>query len=373
MAVDHGIVVEYEAAAQAPAAVTRTVAAVVGTGTAGGPSAALATPVAVGSLAAATAAFGTAGTLIDFCTNFYALASGTVVGIRYNHALTGNDLAAAVTAAIAALRTVDAVTGYAPTIILAPGLTFDSTDAGVANANTTLLKTIAAELRAIAIADAGYASRAVVKTYAGNNGGPRLLIVAQTVTTGEVASLHGSSYFAAAMARNDAEHGVRASLSNRPLPGLTSVTPVYGFDYRRAGNEADDLDNSDVTTIVRTRNGYRAWGYRATYAPSTDDRRYLQVQRVVDEVELNAVLIAQDMVDAGITDDFPAGVAANVQAYLDTLLLRGDLNGATCEPDEARNTPTALRAGHVSVQLALVPVPSAQLIRLTIQLPAPAG
>ena len=124
--------------------------------------------------------------------------------------LSGAALTTAITEAIGALRTAEAVTGQRPTIILAPGTTYVSTDGGLANANTTLLATIADELGAetIAIADAIYSDIADTVTYAGNNGANQLWIVGQTIQTGEVAALHGSSFGAAAIARNDSENGI---------------------------------------------------------------------------------------------------------------------------------------------------------------------
>ena len=325
----------------------------------------------VGSLDAAETVFGTAGSLSDFFTNFFGLASGFVVGVRYDDTLSGAALTTAITAAIGALRTAEAVTGQKPTILLAPGLTYVSTDAGIANANTTLLATIAAELDAIAIADAAYSDIADTVTYAGNNGANRLWIVGQTVETGEVAALNGSSYGAAAIARNDSENGAADSLSNRALTGITSVTPSLSFSYRRAGTQAAQFDAVDVGSFVRHRGRFRAWGFRCTYDTATDARRFLNIQRVVDTVETESVNIAQDMVDRGVTADFPGNLAANIQNYLDGLVATGALVSGSAEADRAANTATALAAGRVTIILTIQPVAVAELVSLTVQLLGP--
>ena len=371
MAIDHGVLVDFQDAPLPPAPVSETVIGVVGTGSAGSPTSTLGVPSLVGSLDASETVFGTAGTLADFFTNFYSLASGFVVGVRYDGTLTGSALTDAITEAIEALRTGEAVTGQKPTILLAPGTTYLSTDGGLANANTTLLATIAAELDAIAIADAAYSDIADTVTYAGNNGADRLWIIGQTVETGSVAALNGSSYAAAAIARNDSENGAADSISNRALIGITSVTPSLSFSYRLAGTQAGQFDAVDVGSFVRHRGRFRVWGFRCTYATLTDARRFLNIQRVIDTVETAAVNIAQDMVDRGVTSDFPGNLAANIQAYLDGLVATGALIAGAAESDRAANTPTSLAAGRVTIILTIQPVAVAELVSLTVQLLGP--
>ena len=89
MAIDHGVLVSFQDAPLPPAPVSQTVIGVVGTGSAGSPTSTLGVPALVGSLDAAETVFGTAGTLADFFTNFFALASGFVVGVRYDGTLSG--------------------------------------------------------------------------------------------------------------------------------------------------------------------------------------------------------------------------------------------------------------------------------------------
>ena len=264
------------------------------------------------------------------------------------------------------------MTGQRPTIILAPGTTYVSTDGGLANANTTLLATIAGELDAIAIADAAYSDIADTVTYAGNNGADRLWIVGQTVQTGEVAALNGSSYGAAAIARNDSENGIVDSLSNRALTGITSVTPTLSFSYRQAGTQADQFDAVDVGSFVRHRGRFRAWGFRCTYDTATDARRFLNIQRIIDAVETATVDIAQDMVDRGVTADFPGNLAANIQAYLDGLVATGALVAGTAAADRVANTRRqAWRLAGVTIILNIQPVAVAELVSLTVQLLGP--
>ena len=248
-----------------------------------------------------------------------------------------------------------------------------STDGGLANANTTLLATIADELGAetIAIADAIYSDIADTVTYAGNNGANQLWIVGQTIQTGEVAALHGSSYGAAAIARNDSENGISDSLSNRAMTGIVSVTPTLTFSYRMAGTQADQLDAVNVGSFVRHRGRFRVWGFRCTYDTATDARRFLNIQRVIGAVETAAVDIAQDMVDRGVTADFPGNLAANIQAYLDGLVATGALVAGTAAADRVANTPTSLAAGRVTIILNIQPVAVAELVSLTVQLLGP--
>ena len=98
--VTRGIDVTFGEIAQAPPAESPTVIGLVGDGTAGSPTVALRTPVAVHSLEEAIIQFGTVGTLIDACRAIYALTSVWVVGVRYDSTQTGADLSSAVTDAI---------------------------------------------------------------------------------------------------------------------------------------------------------------------------------------------------------------------------------------------------------------------------------
>ena len=362
-----GISVAFGDIAQTPPPTSPTVIGLVGDGTAGSPVAALATPVAVSNRADAETQFGTAGTLIDACRSIFAITSVWVIGVRYDSTLTGADLSGAVTDAINALLRSEVVTGFHPTLIAAPELSYDARDDGAANSNATLMNTVAESLGAYAVVDAANSDIATAKTWSTNNGAPRLIAIPQTVTTPDTDDLPGSSFLVGAIAANDAENGVRDSISNRVLLNIVSVKPTYTFSYIDSTSEAVDLDtDAALTTVVRTQGAWRAWGGQTSYGSLTDLRRFANIGRVIDQIEDRVVLIAQRMVDRGIRFDFVNRLVSNVQDYLDVLVAGGDLSSGVASPDPVQNTPESLAQGRVYLQLQIQPVPNASLITLTI-------
>ena len=369
MTQQHGISVTFGAVARGTPVDSTTVIGIVGDGTAGAPASVLAEPVAVRTLEDAETQFGSAGSLIDACKTIFALTSVWVVGIRYDSTISAPaDLVTAIAAAVNALLIAEAATGHAPTLIGAPGLTFEGRDDPAANAVATLLNTVAGRLGAYAVVDASNDTVANVKLWSDNNGAARLIPIPQAVTTPEVTDLPGSAYILGAIAVNDADNGIRDSISNRVLSHIVSVSPEYSFSYTDASSEAADLDTDDLTTIVRHSGAWRAWGGKTKYGSTTDLRRYANIGRVFDRIEERIVDIAQHMLGRGIRNDFINRLVSNVQDYLDSLVASGDVASGVALPDESQNTQANLNAGKVYLTLQVQPVPNAALITLTIEI-----
>ena len=285
MTLTHGVDFSLEAPAPLVPQPADTVLGVIGTGTGVAGSGDLANysePVAVNNLADAETAFGL-GSIYDHVQIAQTIVRGGIWVVCIRHDEAAADAAVERAENLAALRTSDNGTGYRPTLIAAPGLTRNAMDDGAANDFATGLITAAEIMGAYAIIDTDVASRAIAKTYAGNNGGRRGRMIFQRVNTPEKALLPGSSYLAAAMARNDRRNGIQDDISNRAMRNITSVTPAESFSYRSSATGAGDLDASNITALVRYRGVWLAWGNTTNTATATDPLKNIGFGRVVDE------------------------------------------------------------------------------------------
>ena len=425
----HGIDVEFGAVAPSPPAESPTVIGVVGTGTAGSPLADTEVPTAVHNMDAAETQFGTEGSIFSACQAIFAQASVWVVGVRYDHTLSGipsgsafptnpapqdgdrfrfsaaatglsnardddgttittaaigdvfrfngtnwikqdgpSDTSTSITNCINALRNAETITGHKPTLLIAPGLTYDALNDGSANTNVAHLASVAESLKAYVIADTANSTIAVAKAWSTANGGNRVLPFPQQVVIPESSpdSIPMSGYMAGAIARNDGLHGVRDSISNRNLTHIVSVSPVYSFSYEDPATEAADLDSANLSVVVRSEGAWLAWGGTTKYTPATDPRADVNIGRIFDGITTRAVRIARHMLGRGIRNDFVNRLVSNVQDYLDTLVTNGDLTSAVVEPDVVRNTDANIRRGRVYLKVTARPTPNAKLITLTI-------
>ena len=378
MTLTHGVITRIQAPETPELARTSTVIGIVGTGTSGSPAADVGVPVSVRKLSEATAQFGTAGTIIDACKHIYAVSNPVIVGIRYNHSLTSTGLVTAITAAIKALSNAEGVTGFRPSVILAPGLTANTSNADTANAFATLLETISVSLPAIGISDAildftknADALVTEAKAWKVNNTGTRVLVMAQEIETPQVAKLPGSSFLAGAIAANDLQNGVQDSISNRVIGNIVSVTPNLTFSYTDINTQAQDLDSVDITTLVRKRGLWRAWGGQTTYASATDIRRFMGVVRISDAIDEDVERVAIGLVDRGLNDNFIDRWVQGVNEILRSRVLSGHVISAFAESDSVNNTRVNLIAGRPYINTIIEPIPGAELLTNTrsFQLP----
>ena len=429
MTLQHGVNVNIGLVAAPPPIDSPTVIGIVGTGTAGSPTAALNTPVAVHSLNDAREAFGSAGTLYEACRYIFQVTTIFVVGVRFNHELTNpvfvtalpaasgatlNDFVEftaaatgladakdaadqdvttasigdqfvfdgtdwilqtsdrsrrfAVSAAMDALARSETATGHKPTLIAVPAETYNANDDGTANTIAAKAASIANTLDAIAWVDAANDSLAISQAWDAANGAPRLVGIPQRFITPEQANLSGAVFFAGQQAALDAEVGsVREGLDNKVLIHLSGVSPSYTFSYRHPSEAAVLTDDGGLMVAVRHEGVWRAWGGRVRFG-SDDPRANYATQRILDNIENHIVDIVVTMIGSGVRAAFISRAVRAVQDYLDGRVAAGDITSATCTPDPTQNTPANLAAGRVYLDVDVQTTPQARLITLNLQI-----
>ena len=341
--------------------VSRAVVGIVGssTGSAGNHM-----PVAVNNLPSALVAFG-AGTIYDFCVEAFKQVNLWIVGVAFDST---NSTPAARTAslveAIAALRT-SALTGYKPNVLIAPRETYVSATSGAASAGASALKSLAEPMRAIVIADATPSTVALATAWNVANGGPRTLAIAQSIGTPEIpltitsgafnleSGLPGSSFLAAALARNDSLYGVFDSFSNREVIGAVNVVPVRSFEYTDPTATALILRTSRISSIVRDLEGtWLTVGGTMKHPDPSSPFRYVGVQRSVDAIEAHVIILAKRRWNRNQRSNFIPDLLSEVQNYLD-LLVNGGILASALAVSGAQNTEAARSAGLAYVSLTL--------------------
>ena len=325
-------------------------------------------PVAVNSLSDALAAFRN-GTIYDACEIAFSLANVYVVGVKFDseNAVTA-DRNASLVNAIDAFRRAASVTGKKPTILIAPGETYLPPTGGtgtpptplvyagsaVTNGSPAKIETVAASLKAIGILDASPSTNVIAQAWSIANGKKRCLAIPQMITTPDKTNLPGSSFLAAALARNDALYGVNDSFSNRDLIGITLVSPTRSFEYTDQTTDALVLRTSKLSSVIRDFNGiWRVIGGILGGVTGNDPFRYIGVQRMVDIIESEIINLAVNRWNRNQRANFITRLVSDVQEYLDLLVGGGALIFALCAPDPIQNTATARSAGLVYLYVTL--------------------
>ena len=337
----------------------------VGTVTKGASAAANKTPVAVRNVAEAEAQFGTAGTLISTIKEIYALASCVVVGIKYDHSLLGNDLATEIDNAIDRLKAASA-TGFAPTIVGAPGITFVADNDGSASPVAVKLAEVAEVMGAYAIMDSADSTVAVAKNWQASNGGPRTVGVPQMPTSSR-GKTSGSGFLMGLIAKNDAENGVKDSFSNRSVPSIVSVDPMYTFSFTDGTTEAQDLAANHLTVFVREGTEWIAFGGTTAFADADDPRRFVNAGRTFDRILLEMKSIGRSFIGRQLTQERVGRIITRIQSYLNTLVANEDILAGTVAADAVKNTAANLNAGKLSVLLSVDFVANIEQLNIAVE------
>ena len=358
----HGIEFDVASARTAAVPISNTVAGVIGdgTGTAGdGDLSAYDTPQLVTTVTEATTLFG-AGTIVNTVENLLALSNTQIVCVRWNEDTGTID---EFKSATAAMETAEEVTQYRPRLIAAPGVARNSANNGGVNTFATELQRLAEAMMAYCITDTDNASLAAAVAYGTNNGASRLRLIYQQINNPVASPVDGSSYILGAMIRNDASYGIQDDISNRELAYITSVTPNISFNYISSVTQAGQLDAVHITSIVRPRGVWRAWGNTTKTGSPDDIRRFIGYSRVVDKVQESIVEGSQLLIDRGITYDFPQRVCRISDNIFSTMKEEGELISGRCNADDERNTADSIAAGNLYVNLIINGIPVARRLR----------
>lgn len=158
-----------------------------------------------------------------------------------------------------ALLAAESVTGVKPRILGVPGL--DTKEVAVA------LASVCQKLRAFGYISAwGCKTISEVKAYRQNFSQRELMVIwpdflAWDTVTSTTATAYATARALGLRAKIDQEQGWHKTLSNVGVNGVTGISASVFWDLQESGTDADLLNESGVTTLIR-RDGFRFWGNR---------------------------------------------------------------------------------------------------------------
>ena len=326
------------------------------------------TPVLVSGPRAA-ALLGATGSLQSAYKAAYAQGVGIAIVVRVAAGADASETLANVTGEIAtgtgayALLAASSLLGQTPRILAAPG--FTGPQNGLASPVVAALLSVAGRLRAVVVADGPSTTEAEAVAYAGLFGSDRLYIVDPAVISYDTASAAyitqpASSFVAGVISATDAARGFWWSPSNQIINGVTGTARPIEFALAQADTEANRLNEAKIATVVR-QNGFRLWGNRST--ASDPLWAFLPVRRTADMVYESIEAALLWAMDRPFSEQLLRDIRDSVQAYLDTLKVRGAILGGRTWIDAEKNTEATLKAGQLFIDFDIEP--PAPLERLT--------
>lgn len=228
-----------------------------------------------------------------------------------------------VIAAINALSTSEAITGYRPDLIITPGF---SSSAAVGAA----MDAIASRLWCTAIVDVTATTESLALSFAGNFGSRHVLLVGpESISIGGI-GMAPSAVYAGVIAAMDASNpfGWAESASNRIAKGVSSTTRIVDYADGQ-DSEARRLRNAGVASIVRDV-GWRTFGFETTdidpiWSPLNRVRSFYKMLRGMilaskwaRDRGADELLMVKQSVEEFMRGLKGAGVVLGFEAYFDT-------------------------------------------------------
>lgn len=146
-----------------------------------------------------------------------------------------------------------------------------------------------------------------------------------------------------------------------PLNGVTGISASVFWDLQESGTDADLLNESGVTTLIR-RDGFRFWGNRTC----SDDplflfENYTRTAQVLADTMAEAHMWA---VDKPITATLIRDIVDGINAKFRELKTNGYIVDATCWFSEESNDAETLKAGKLYIDYDYTPVPPLENLTL---------
>lgn len=240
-----------------------------------------------------------------------------------------------------ALLAAESVTGVKPRILGVPGL--DTKEVAVA------LASVCQKLRAFGYISAwGCKTISEVKAYRQNFSQRELMVIwpdflAWDTVTSTTATAYATARALGLRAKIDQEQGWHKTLSNVGVNGVTGISASVFWDLQESGTDADLLNESGVTTLIR-RDGFRFWGNRTC----SDDplflfENYTRTAQVLADTMAEAHMWA---VDKPITATLIRDIVDGINAKFRELKTNGYIVDATCWFSEESNDAETLKAGN---------------------------
>ena len=251
-----------------------------------------------------------------------------------------------------ALRRAKAITGQTPKILGVPEM--DSQDV------VTELVGLAQATRAFVYASAGGAENiSEVTSYRQNFGQRELMLIDNDFLSFDTAAKANKpaatiARVLGARAKLDTQIGWHKSISNTEINGVSALKYGRTFDLLDKNCDANTLNNSEVTTLIRE-NGFRVWGNRTC---SSDPMLAFEVAvrsaQIIQETIASAFLWAMDKpMHPSLIEDIIMGINAKLAEYVN----KGYILGARVFLDKGKVTPQAIQAGQFAFDYEWTYVP----------------
>lgn len=321
-------------------------------------------PVLLTSYRDAVAKFGTSAPISKAAKGIFDQSAAVVVAVGVQ---AGVDAAATTSAIIGGVNGSGQRTGMQalldgkskfnaqPRLIVAPG---HSSTQAVA----TAMDTLAAKLRAIAIADGPNTDDDDALAYALLFGSKRIYMVDPALKVWDEAAaaeaiVPASPYVAGLFARTDKEYGFWASPSNKEFLNIIGTARPIEFLDGDDTCRANLLNNALITTVIRD-GGFRLWGNRTL----SSDAKWGFVTRVRTlDIVMDAILFGHKWaVDRSITKTYVKDVTEGLQAFMRDLKALGAIINFEVYPDPELNTASQLEMGKVYWNIRFTDVPPAE-------------
>ena len=145
------------------------------------------------------------------------------------------------------------------------------------------------------------------------------------------------------------------------MNGVTGISASVFWDLQESGTDADLLNESGVTTLIR-RDGFRFWGNRTC----SDDplflfENYTRTAQVLADSMAEAHMWA---VDKPITATLIRDIVDGINAKFRELKTNGYIVDATCWFSEESNDAETLKAGKLYIDYDYTPVPPLENLTL---------
>ncbi|MDP3579134.1 phage tail sheath protein [Methyloversatilis sp.] len=319
------------------------------------------TPVLVTSVLTAIGAAGATGTLAKVLDAIADHGNAFVVVVRIEP---GVDAAATTANAIGtvtvggqytglkALLAAEGKVGVRPRILAAPGLDTPAVAAELA--------IIAQKLRGFAyIAAHDCDTKEEAVTYRDTFAARELMLIYgdfqafDTVTEANATAL-ATARAVGLRAYIDHTVGWHKSLSNVAVQGVTGLTKDVYFDLQETATDANFLNGSDVTCLIR-RDGFRFWGSRTcSDDPLFAFEPYTRTAQVLADTIAEAHMWA---VDKPMHPQLVRDIIDGVNAKFRELKGLGYIIGAEAWYNEEINDPVTLKSGKLYIDYDYTPVP----------------
>ncbi|CDL86315.1 phage tail sheath protein [Xenorhabdus cabanillasii] len=242
--------------------------------------------------------------------------------------------------------------GVKPRILGVPGL--DSKAVAVE------LASVAQKLKAMAYVSAyGCKNISEVIKYRDNFNQRELMLIWPDFLSWDTVTNSEAIAFATARAlglraKIDEETGWHKTLSNVGVNGVTGLSADVFWDLQDTATDADLLNKSGVTTLIR-KNGFRFWGSRTCADdPLFQFESYTRTAQVLADTMAEAHMWA---IDKPLTPSLVRDIIEGINAKFRELKAGGYIIDGRCWYDDKANDKDTLKAGKLTIDYDYTPVP----------------